>query len=52
MVQFCLRNDTKEADYKSSDIIAFDRAVTQRIKRVLETTDYDVPLNLTQGSIC
>ncbi|MEG3989293.1 hypothetical protein QUA13_19430 [Microcoleus sp. S28C3] len=27
MVQFCLRNDT-EADAKTIDIIAFDRAVT------------------------
>lgn len=47
MVQFCLRNDT-EAEAKSSDIIAFDRAVTLEDKRILETTDYDVPLDLTQ----
>ena len=47
MVQFCLRNDT-ESDVKSSDIIAFDRAVTLEDKRILETTDYDVPLDLTQ----
>jgi phenylpropionate dioxygenase-like ring-hydroxylating dioxygenase large terminal subunit len=47
MVQFCLRNDT-EADTPSSEIIAFDRAVTLEDKRILETTDYDVPLDITQ----
>ncbi|MGP1375302.1 MAG: aromatic ring-hydroxylating dioxygenase subunit alpha [Almyronema sp.] len=47
MVQFCLRNDT-EADVKASDVIAFDRAVTLEDKRILETTDYDVPLSLSQ----
>ncbi|NJN85438.1 MAG: aromatic ring-hydroxylating dioxygenase subunit alpha [Leptolyngbyaceae cyanobacterium SL_7_1] len=46
MVQFCLRNDT-EADTKASDVIAFDRAVTLEDKRILESTDYDVPLNLS-----
>lgn len=45
MVQFCLRNDT-EADTKSSDVIAFDRAVTLEDKQILETTDYDVPLSI------
>jgi len=44
MVQFCLRNDT-EVDTKSSDVIAFDRAVTLEDKRILETTDCDVPLS-------
>ena len=47
MVQFCLRNDT-EADAKTSDIIAFDRAVTLEDKRILETTDWDVPLDINQ----
>ena len=47
MVQFCLRNDT-EADTKSSDIIAFDRAVTLEDKRILESTDYDIPLELNK----
>lgn len=47
MVQFCLRNDT-EADAKTSDIIAFDRAVTLEDKRILETTDWDVPLDIAQ----
>lgn len=47
MVQFCLRNDT-EAETKASDVIAFDRAVTLEDKRILESTDYDVPLSLSQ----
>lgn len=47
MVQFCLRNDT-EADTKAEDVVAFDRAVTLEDKRILETTDYDVPLSLSQ----
>lgn len=44
MVQFCVRNDT-EADTPAADVIAFDRAVTLEDKRILETTDYDVPLS-------
>ncbi|NET86702.1 MAG: aromatic ring-hydroxylating dioxygenase subunit alpha [Kamptonema sp. SIO1D9] len=47
MVQFCLRNDT-EAEVKSSEVIAFDRAVTLEDKRILESTDYDVPLDVSQ----
>jgi phenylpropionate dioxygenase-like ring-hydroxylating dioxygenase large terminal subunit len=47
MVQFCLRNDT-ETDTKSSDVIAFDRAVTLEDKRILESTDYDVPLDISK----
>lgn len=43
MVQFCVRNDT-EADTPAQDVIAFDRAVTLEDKRILESTDYDVPL--------
>lgn len=43
MVQFCVRNDT-EADTPAADVIAFDRAVTLEDKRILESTDYDVPL--------
>jgi hypothetical protein len=46
-VQFCLRNDT-EADTPRQDVIAFDRAVTLEDKRILESTDYDVPLGLSQ----
>jgi phenylpropionate dioxygenase-like ring-hydroxylating dioxygenase large terminal subunit len=44
MVQFCVRNDT-EADTPAKDVIAFDRAVTLEDKRILESTDYDVPLS-------
>jgi hypothetical protein len=44
MVQFCVRNDT-EADTPAEDVIAFDRAVTLEDKRILESTDYDVPLS-------
>lgn len=47
MVQFCLRNDT-EADTSKEDVIAFDRAVTWEDKRVLESTDCDVPLAPSQ----
>lgn len=47
LVQFCLRNDT-EADSKAADIIAFDRQVTQEDREVLETTDYDAPLSLSE----
>jgi phenylpropionate dioxygenase-like ring-hydroxylating dioxygenase large terminal subunit len=45
VVQFCLRNDT-EATAKAADIIAFDRQVTAEDRAVLETTDYDAPLDL------
>lgn len=47
MVQFCLRNDT-EADTPAADVIAFDRAVTFEDKRILESTNPDVPLSLGQ----
>ncbi len=43
MVQFCVRNDT-ENETPSRDVVAFDRAVTLEDKRILESTDYDVPL--------
>lgn len=46
MVQFCVRNDT-EADTPAADVIAFDRAVTLEDKRILESTDPDVPLSLS-----
>lgn len=46
MVQFCVRNDT-EADTPARDVIAFDRAVTLEDKRILESTDHDVPLTPT-----
>lgn len=47
MVQFCLRNDT-EAEARANDIIAFDRKVTEEDREVLETTDYDAPLMLSE----
>ncbi|MGF1522103.1 MAG: Rieske 2Fe-2S domain-containing protein [Leptolyngbyaceae cyanobacterium] len=47
MVQFCVRNDT-EADTPSDEVIAFDRQVTLEDKRILESTDYDVPLVMSQ----
>jgi phenylpropionate dioxygenase-like ring-hydroxylating dioxygenase large terminal subunit len=47
MVQFCVRNDT-EADTPAQDVITFDRAVTLEDKRILESTDYDVPLSPSQ----
>ena len=47
LVQFCLRNDT-EADASASDVIAFDRTVTQEDRDVLETTDYDAPLDIRE----
>jgi phenylpropionate dioxygenase-like ring-hydroxylating dioxygenase large terminal subunit len=46
IVQFCVRNDT-EADAKAAEIIAFDRQVTMEDKAVLESTDYDTPLDLS-----
>ena len=44
LIQFCCRNDT-EADAKAADVIAFDRIVTQEDREILETTDYDAPLD-------
>ena len=47
VVQFCLRNDS-ETDAKAEEIIAFDRAVTLEDRTVLESTDFDVPLDLQE----
>jgi hypothetical protein len=47
LVQFCLRNDTED-DAKAADIIAFDRQVTQEDRDVLETTEFDAPLSLSE----
>jgi hypothetical protein len=44
IVQFVYRNDT-EADAKAEDIIAFDRQVTGEDRDILESTDWDVPLD-------
>jgi phenylpropionate dioxygenase-like ring-hydroxylating dioxygenase large terminal subunit len=46
IVQFCIRNDT-EADASAESIIAFDRKVVEEDKIVLESTDYDTPLDLS-----
>jgi phenylpropionate dioxygenase-like ring-hydroxylating dioxygenase large terminal subunit len=46
IVQFCIRNDT-EADASAESIIAFDRQVVNEDKRVLESTDYDTPVDVT-----
>jgi len=45
IVQFCIRNDT-EADASAESIIAFDRQVVDEDKRVLESTDYDTPVDI------
>jgi phenylpropionate dioxygenase-like ring-hydroxylating dioxygenase large terminal subunit len=45
IIQFCFRNDT-EAEAKAEDVIAFDRAVTLEDQAILESTDFDTPLNL------
>jgi phenylpropionate dioxygenase-like ring-hydroxylating dioxygenase large terminal subunit len=45
IVQFCLRNDTEEQT-KAADAVAFDRQVTLEDKVILESTDYDVPLEI------
>jgi phenylpropionate dioxygenase-like ring-hydroxylating dioxygenase large terminal subunit len=42
--QFVFRNDT-ERDAPAADVIAFDRQVTHEDRAVLESTDYDVPLD-------
>ncbi|RFA24469.1 Rieske (2Fe-2S) protein [Alkalilimnicola ehrlichii] len=46
--QWAYRSDTEEAA-AAADIIAFDRQVTEEDKRVLETTDSDVPLDVSSG---
>lgn len=48
VVQWCYRSDT-EADVPAADVVAFDRAVTLEDKRVLESTDPDVPLAVSEG---
>ncbi|WP_395710082.1 hypothetical protein [Reyranella sp.] len=48
IVQFCFRSDS-EAEAPASDIIAFDRRVTEEDRDVLESTDFDVPLDMNSG---
>jgi phenylpropionate dioxygenase-like ring-hydroxylating dioxygenase large terminal subunit len=45
LVQFVYRNDTEE-QAKAADIIAYDRQVTEEDRVILETTDYDTPLDI------
>ncbi|MFS0724612.1 Rieske 2Fe-2S domain-containing protein [Paenibacillus sp. 1P07SE] len=45
LVQFALRNDT-EADVPAERVIAFDRAVVDEDMDVLETTEYNVSLDV------
>jgi phenylpropionate dioxygenase-like ring-hydroxylating dioxygenase large terminal subunit len=44
--QWVYRNDT-EADAPAEKVIAFDRVVTEEDKGILESTDWDVPLDQT-----
>ncbi len=46
LVQWALRNDT-EADVPAADVVAFDRAVTLEDQHLLEHTDPDYELDLT-----
>ncbi|MBF2001171.1 MAG: aromatic ring-hydroxylating dioxygenase subunit alpha [Synechococcales cyanobacterium C42_A2020_086] len=46
IVQFCIRNDS-EAEASAESIVAFDRQVVEEDKIVLESTDYDTPLDLS-----
>lgn len=46
--QFVLRNDT-EAEAPAADVIAWDMKVTSEDRAILETTDWDVPLNTRSG---
>ena len=48
IVQFVFRNDT-EAQVKAADVIAFDRKVTSEDRPVLESTEFDVPLDRASG---
>jgi phenylpropionate dioxygenase-like ring-hydroxylating dioxygenase large terminal subunit len=48
ILQWCYRNDTEE-QVSTADVIAFDRAVTLEDKRILESTDPDVPLADSDG---
>lgn len=45
VVRFYFRNDT-ETDTPAADAIAFERPVLNEDRAVLETTDYDAPLDL------
>ncbi|MBE9606531.1 aromatic ring-hydroxylating dioxygenase subunit alpha [Acetobacteraceae bacterium H6797] len=46
IVQFVYRNDTEE-EAPAAKVIAFDRQVTEEDREILESTDWDVPLDQT-----
>jgi len=48
LIQFAFRND-REEEAPAKDVIAFDRQVTNEDRLVLESTDYDSPLNAASG---
>jgi phenylpropionate dioxygenase-like ring-hydroxylating dioxygenase large terminal subunit len=48
IVQFSFRNDTEE-QVKAADVVAFDRKVTLEDRPILESTEFDVPLNRASG---
>jgi len=45
VIQFCLSNDT-EAEVPEADITTWERAIAAEDRGILETTDYDTPLDL------
>lgn len=47
MVRFLFRNDT-EAEAKAADIITHEGLIFSEDRAILETIDYDVPLNLNE----
>ncbi|MFQ3584642.1 MAG: aromatic ring-hydroxylating dioxygenase subunit alpha [Cyanobacteriota bacterium] len=47
VIQFCLSNDT-EAEVPEADITAWERAIAAEDRDILESTDYDTPLDLEQ----
>lgn len=47
LVQFCVRNDS-EAQAPAAGVIAFDRQVTEEDRVILETTEADVPLEISR----
>ena len=48
ILQWVYRNDTEE-QVSSTDLVAFDRAVTLEDKRILESCEADVPFADTDG---
>jgi phenylpropionate dioxygenase-like ring-hydroxylating dioxygenase large terminal subunit len=48
IVQWAYRNDS-EAEAPAAKVVAFDREVTEEDRAILETTDWDVPLDAAGG---